>query len=414
MRNSTAKRSRRKSGQPAKPHPDFPLFAHRNGQWAKKLKGEFVYFGKWATDLDGQKALAAWLEQKDNLLAGRPTQKRTSGGLTVRELANHFLTFKRGALDSEEITARTFGEYYSTCEKVIAHFGANTAVAEIKPAEFGQLRNALSSKRGLVALTSDITRVRMLFRFAFDARLVEKPVEYGPFFKRPTKKALRIARKKAGAKMFEADEARMILAALEGKPVAVEDAEVKLDPDPLLRALVLLAFNAAFGQGDLAALPLSALDLDGGWVTFPRPKTGIDRRAKLWPETVDALRQYLAMRPKPRSNQDAELVFLQPNGKRLLRPSTSEDPLSWSSRTDAIGRWFAKLARALRLNGHRGFYAIRHTFHTEAEKSHDLPAVRHVMGHVDDSISDMYRERLDDDRLEHVAAVVHAWLWPAD
>ena len=28
---------------------------------------------------------------------------------------------------------------------------------------------------------------------------------------------------------------------------------------------------------------LSAIDFEGGWVDFPRPKTGIERRCKLWP-----------------------------------------------------------------------------------------------------------------------------------
>lgn len=77
-----------------KPHPDFPLFRHATGRWCKKVKGKFAYFGKVSDDPDGQVALALWLDQKDDLLAGR-TPRVKSEGLTVRELLNAYLTSKR-------------------------------------------------------------------------------------------------------------------------------------------------------------------------------------------------------------------------------------------------------------------------------------------------------------------------------
>jgi integrase len=76
-----------------------------------------------------------------------------------------------------------------------------------------------------------------------------------------------------------------------------------------------------------------------------------------------------------------------------------------------LGKEFAALLKPLGINGRRGFYSIRHTFQTIAERSRDLPAVMHVMGHADSTVSALYRERVDDDRLEHVADVVRAWLF---
>ena len=34
--------------RPAKPYPTFPLYAHGNGQWAKKIRGQTLFFGPWA------------------------------------------------------------------------------------------------------------------------------------------------------------------------------------------------------------------------------------------------------------------------------------------------------------------------------------------------------------------------------
>jgi integrase len=103
--------------------------------------------------------------------------------------------------------------------------------------------------------------------------------------------------------MFESNEIRALL---DGKTVAGEGGPVLVKPGVMLRAMILLGVNAGFGNGDCAALPLSAVNLETGWVQFPRPKTGIERRCALWPETVAALRTAIEARPKPKDCATAD------------------------------------------------------------------------------------------------------------
>lgn len=39
--------------------------------------------------------------------------------------------------------------------------------------------------------------------------------------------------------------------------------------------------------------------------------------------------------------------------------------------------------------------------------------VNDIMGHAREDMPSLYRERIDESRLESVANVVHEWLWPA-
>ncbi len=74
--------------KPAKPYPEFPLYAHASGRWAKTIRGRFVYFGPWA---DPDAALQKHLAEKDALHAGL-TPADTSEGLTIYHLCAKFLT----------------------------------------------------------------------------------------------------------------------------------------------------------------------------------------------------------------------------------------------------------------------------------------------------------------------------------
>ena len=73
-----------KKRKPQKPYPDFPLYAHSAGVWAKRIRGRVHYFGPWNKPED---ALQRYLERRDYIKTGQPAP---SDGITLDELANRF------------------------------------------------------------------------------------------------------------------------------------------------------------------------------------------------------------------------------------------------------------------------------------------------------------------------------------
>lgn len=373
-----------RSKKPAKPHPDYPLFPHANGQWAKKIKGKLHYFGRWD---EPAAALAKWLEEKDDLLAGR-TPATKQDGLTLADLANRFLTDKQSRVESGELTHRSWMDYHTSCSRVVDEFGKTRRVIALSPQDFAQLRARLASTRGPVTLKNEMVRIRMLFAYASAARLIEKPVDFGNGFDLPNKGSLRRARSAKGERAFTRRQIRSM----------VDKAS------PQLRAMILLGINAGLGNADVGHLPLSALNLKRGWLRYPRPKTGIDRRCPLWPETVAAIKAAIEVRPDPKLEADADLVFVTRKGFRWAK-NTKASPLSTE---------MAKLVRSIGVKrAGLNFYALRHTFQTVGEESGDGAAVQAIMGHspADRDMSAVYRERMTSRRLFAVAKYVRRWLF---
>ena len=387
MNNSTRRR-RPRHHQSAKPYPDFPLTAHPSGRWCKKVRGKIIFFGKIAADDNGQSAQVAldkWLREKDELLAGRTPRAHTDG-LALRDLANRYLTFKMHLVETGELSERTFAEYHNTCERLVDLFGKDRLVADLAADDFEKLRASIAKSWGPIRLGNEIQRVRSVFKYGYDADLIERPVKFGPGFRLPSLKTLRTLRAENGPRMFQPNEIQAMLNEADGQ----------------LRTMILLGINCGFGNEDVATLRIAALDLAAGWVMHPRPKTGVDRKCKLWPETIADLREVVSERKAPADDHFAPLVFITKHGQ------------SWANGSygTAITHEMDKLLKQLKLK-RRGisFYTLRHTFATIAGESRDQVAVNSIMGHVDPSVAAHYREHISDERLKAVAEHIRQWLF---
>jgi integrase len=390
--HSTPSTPAAKPTKPAKPYPEFPLFPHPMGYWAKKIRGKMHYFGPWA---DPDAALAKYLEQKEALHAGKKPRPDLDT-LTLKQLANHFLNHKKNQVEAGELSTRMWADYRLCADVLVDRFGKQRIVADIDTDDFAELRVALAKRWGPVTLGNFIQRVRSVFKYAYESGLLDGPMRFGPGFARPSKKTLRLDRAKKGNRMLEADEIRRALDAA-GSP---------------LKAMILLGINCGFGNADCGTLPLTALDVTGRWVNFPRPKTGIPRRCPLWPETVEAIREALSKRPEPKDQAHVGLVFVTKYGGTWVKatgaPRADDTP---TAADNPISKEMRKLLDGLGINGSRNFYALRHAFETIGGEVKDQIAVDHIMGHARDDMASVYRERIGDERLKAVTDHVGAWLF---
>lgn len=388
----------------------FPLTLHRgSGQWCKKLK--VATTGKWKVFYFGRdktQALEKYLDTKDTLQAGRVPGCSTTG-VTVADVCNAFLGAKRARVESGELSERSWVDYRRTCETIVAVLDRDRIASTLTVADFSTLRSHLASavskardrggrlpgRRGPVALSNEIGRVRAVFRYGAGTGIIPT-LPMGTEFVKPSKRVLRVAKNAAGSKMVEPSDLRRAIA--KAKPV--------------FRAMLLLGINGGLGQSDLSSLPLAALDFGTGFIDYPRGKTGVPRRIPLWSETTQALRDAIAVRPEPTDSRDSGLAFITKYGRAWVRFDTGENN---DKRTvqDGIGREYAKLMTELGCKGHGSFYNLRHSFRTIADEVNDRTATDWIMGHADDSVAAGYRQRPpSDERLRAVVDAVHEWLFP--
>jgi integrase len=371
--------------KPRLPRNNYPLWAHPCGQWAKKIRGTVYYFGTWD---DPDAAEEKYKLEKDDLEAGRKPQERKTMGHTISELCEKFMEAKRQLLPSEEISRRAVDDYDRTCAKIVFQFGEGRLIEDLLPEDFVKFRAELAQQYGPTRLANEIIRIRCVFKFAYENRLIENPIRYGYAFSKPKAAVMRREKLKNGKRMFTPDQIRTMLK----------------KANKAMRAMILLGINCGFGNQDCAALPLSAVDLEKCWVDFARKKTYIERSCPLWPETIEALKEYLRDYPKVVNDEFKGLMFITQTGQ------------SWSdgTRRNPITKELTKLLESLGFKrSGLSFYALRHTFSTVGEYCKDKEALEFLMGHVAAS-SDMrphYREEIWANRLRAIVDHVHRWVF---
>lgn len=347
-----------RQAKPPKPHKDYPLTPHSSGKWCKKIRGKIHYFGSWD---DPEGALKEYLEKKDYLLLGKEPPK--ADGHTLFEVLDRFMQSRNKDLATGEIANRTWKDYRDNCNLILRIYDPDAIVEQLGPTELQDLRAKLFDGVNPTTAGNRIRMAKTAIKY-IETISPKFRMDFGKWFRQPSAKIKRKSRIEGGRKLHSALEIR----------TAVERAS------PAMKAMLLLGINCAFGNSDCGRLLWEHLDLDGGWHNYHREKTYIERRAKLWPETVDALHAVKG---------DGQSVFTTKYGNKWSSTSISHESLKLGIE----------------------FYCLRRTFRTVADATKETMAIHLIMGHAKNAsnMDHVYVQEVVDKRLEFVSEYVRAW-----
>ena len=374
-----------------------PFFPHATGYWAAKIAGKTVYLCRWDTPLDQideiyQKAKAQNAElTQDNADAAAVARHEE---LSVRDLANLYLTRRARDVERKELAAITWDGYKRALKWIVNQIG-DRSVSSLTPQNFTPLNDMLAGQYGSSQHEHIVSTMRMVFRWAEQNDHIDRAPRYGTAFRGPGERRRRQERATKALKLFTAVQLRKL----------IEIAE------PQMKAMILLGINCAYLQSDCAELPIrfndntrNELNLGSDpFIRFDRPKTGVRRKCTLWPETVEALKEVIGDRTDG-------FVFLTRRGKPLVHTHkvfNRQGSLLKLTNCDAVGKPFRELCkRSGCYVAGIGFSSFRTTFETRAWSTQSLSvtdqAVIHwIMGH---KLSGPDTPRLADQYLQDISS----------
>ena len=355
--------------KPSKPYKDYPLFAHSSGKWCKKIEGKSHYFGRWE---DPDSALSDYRKFL--------SENEVVGELSLSDAANLFLTTKSQAVENGLLANRSFSEYKSTLKAMLEFWSREFPVESIDQNELLSYYEERSKKRNIVSMGNDCVRVKTFLTHLAKRGLIPEAPEFPECFKKPSKKQVRRHKREVGSKVLSQKDAMKLVFEAGGK----------------LKPMILLALQGGFSPADLANLKISHWKSGEHLIDMPRIKTEVERVVPLWPETEAALESYLLFTSRRR--HDDGYMFLADDGGRMDPDHSQFTP------------WFSSLARRCGVDKATAYW-LRHTCQNIGEKTGDMTAVKMIMGHADQSISDTYRHEIGIDRLTAVTDTIREWLF---
>jgi integrase len=336
----------------------FPLTLHKTGQYCKKIRGKFYYFGS-----DRNEAMQRYFAQATYLHTGKREDPGPVGNsISLKTLCNVYLDHQQTRTTVGEIKLRHVSDQTQTLRSFVRFIGPNRPVSNVSTIDLQSYRRKLiDASLSSNTINNHVSTIKAMYNWALENEVLDRI---------PNLKAVRkITHAKRERPTFTGQQIQSLLQ----------------NASPQMKAMIWLGLNCGFGCTDCAELKWSNLDLQNARVNFPRGKTGIDRNLPLWPETVEALRHV----PK-----QGELVFYTRRGNPWVRTirSVEKDGTEKYTKDDAVTKEFSKLTRKAGIKAPKGvgFYTLRRTAATAAANSGDPFAVQKLLGHADLKMASTY------------------------
>ena len=377
----------------AKPYPDFPLTYDRHiGYFKKKILGKAHRFGPRGDGSQWQEALAVFNRDKDHLYAGQnPDDFRDDvEGYQLRDLFNDYVSYKRLLHEKGKRSKRTYDDAVDTCDWLSEHLNKLRLVSSLTTKDFDRLFEKMvkldGSEMAPVYANNRIESIKRVFRYGYKNGNIEHPVKFGLLFQKPSAEEHREYRAEQPSKEIPKSVLKAVLRECDRPTPSMIQ----------LRAMILFGINGGNDNAGVGTLEIP--HIKNGWVKRGRHKNGYEQEFKLWPETLEALNEWLAIR-KPKNEVCESLVFFTKYGLPWYRDG-KDSPLSSQ---------FGKL------KSRKGFTFrnVRHSFRTKAANAggyKDVAAIRRVMGHKvnKNDMDETYNESIDRKRLIVITDYVRA------
>ncbi|MHC4299110.1 MAG: tyrosine-type recombinase/integrase [Planctomycetota bacterium] len=262
-------------------------------------------------------------------------------GITVKELANRFITAQQANWRNPKTTLKCYKDWLGRFIKDHPKLKAADFTVEMFAAWKLSLKERDYSSE---SVNHYLGAVRAMFLFAEDTGIIER----APKLKR-VKNETKAATGSGGKPLYKPEDlARLLKRA-----------------DPQLKAMLILALNCGFGPKDIRDLTWE--HIEGERITLRRSKTGVCQTYLLWPETRELLNDIKDKRAELIARMAKRKIHHCDDGNvfmtRFWRP--------WNK--DAVAEQFRKLCKKAKVPCY-GFYRLRHC----ASTAMSLVATAHV------------------------------------